>query len=99
MQVQSLDREDPLEEEVATHSGILAWEIPWTQEPGGLQSMGLHDLVTEHNNTDCSPPGSSVHGISQARIPEWVAISFSRGSFRPRDPTPVFCIGRRILYH
>ena len=41
MQVQSLDREDPLEEEVATHSGILAWEIPWTQEPGGLQSMGL----------------------------------------------------------
>ena len=40
MQVQSLDREDPLEEEVATHSGILAWEIPWTQEPGGLQSMG-----------------------------------------------------------
>ena len=41
MQVQSLDREDPLEEEVATHSGILAWEIPWTQEPGGQQSMGL----------------------------------------------------------
>ena len=41
MQVQSLDREDPLDEEVATHSGILAWEIPWTQEPGGLQSMGL----------------------------------------------------------
>ena len=40
MQVQSLDREDPLEEEVATHSGILAWEIPWTQEPGGLQSIG-----------------------------------------------------------
>ena len=44
MQVQSLDREDPLEEEVATHSGILAWEIPWTQEPGGLQSMGLQRL-------------------------------------------------------
>ena len=37
-QVQSLDQEDPLEEEMATHSGILAWEIPWTEEPGGLQS-------------------------------------------------------------
>ena len=34
-------REDPLEEEVATHSSILAWKIPWTEEPGGLQSMGL----------------------------------------------------------
>ena len=32
--------EDPLEEEMATHSGILVWEIPWTEEPGGLQSMG-----------------------------------------------------------
>ena len=39
---------------------------------------------------DCSPPGSSVHGISQARILEWMAISFSRGSSRPRDGTHVF---------
>ena len=39
-QVQSLGREDLLEKEVATHSGILAWEIPWTKEPGGLQSKG-----------------------------------------------------------
>ena len=38
--VQSLGREDPLEKEMATHSSILAWEIPWTEEPGGLQSMG-----------------------------------------------------------
>ena len=38
--VQSLGREDPLEEEMATHSSILAWEIPWTKDPGGLQSMG-----------------------------------------------------------
>ena len=38
--VQSLDWEDPLEKEIATHSSILAWEIPWTREPGGLQSMG-----------------------------------------------------------
>ena len=36
----SLGQEDPLEKEMATHSSILAWEIPWTEEPGGLQSMG-----------------------------------------------------------
>ena len=39
--VQSLGREDPLEKEMATHSSILAWKIPWTGEPGRLQSMGL----------------------------------------------------------
>ena len=38
--VRSLARGDPLEEEMATHSSILAWRIPWTEEPGGLQSMG-----------------------------------------------------------
>ena len=48
---------------------------------------------------DCSPAGSSVHGISQARIPEWVTTSFSRGSSQPRDQTHISCIGRRILYH
>ena len=40
--VRSLGQEDPLEKEVATHSTGLAWRIPWTEEPGGLQSMGLH---------------------------------------------------------
>ena len=40
MQVPSLDQEDPLEKEMATHSSILAWRIPWTEEPGVLQSMG-----------------------------------------------------------
>ena len=40
-QVQSLDLEDPLEKGIATHSSILAWRIPWTEEPGRLQSMGL----------------------------------------------------------
>ena len=40
MRVQSLGQEDPLEEELATHSTILAWKIPWTEEPGGLQFMG-----------------------------------------------------------
>ena len=40
MQVQSLGHTYPLEEEMATHSSILAWKIPWTEEPGGLQNMG-----------------------------------------------------------
>ena len=51
---------------------------------------------------DCSPPGSSVHGMLQARILEWVTISSSRGSSPPRDQTRISqgsCIGRQILYH
>ena len=54
-QVPSLGGEDPLEMEMATHSSILAWEIPWTEEPGGLQSMGSqrvrHDLAMKPLNT------------------------------------------------
>ena len=46
MQVQSLGQEDALEKEMATQSSILAWEIPWTEEPGGLQSMGLQKSHT-----------------------------------------------------
>ena len=46
---------------------------------------------------DYNPPGSSVHGILQARILEWVAISFSRGSSRPRDQTQVSCIAGRFF--
>jgi len=41
IQVQSLSWEDPLKKEMATHCSIFAWEIPWTEEPGGLQSMGF----------------------------------------------------------
>ena len=52
--VQSLGKEDSLEEEMATHSSILVGRIPYTEEPGRLQSMGLqrvgHDLVTEHTS-------------------------------------------------
>ena len=51
-QVLSLGREDPLEEEMASHSSILAWRIPWTEEPGRLQPMGSQrvgpDWATEH---------------------------------------------------
>ena len=50
--VQSMGQEDTLEEEMSAHSSILAWRIPWTEEPGGIQSMELqrvrHDLVTGH---------------------------------------------------
>ena len=49
-QVQSLGQEDPLEKEMATHSSVLAWEIPWTEEPGRLQSMGLQKSWTQLNN-------------------------------------------------
>ena len=166
--VQSLGREDLLEKEMATHSSILAWRIPWMEEPGGLQSMGSqrvgHDWATSlthsaneeasptntnclesekiktktqpskaqndwegtqgnllgekwmfyvvtglrtpglHrysesevtlscrtlcNPMDCSLPGSSVHGIFQARVLDWVATAFSSRSSRPRDGTQV----------
>ena len=52
--IQSLGQEDPLEKKMATHSSILAWKIPWTEEPGGLQSVGSqrvgHDRATKHGN-------------------------------------------------
>ena len=46
--VQFLSLEDPLEKEMATHSSILAWKIPWTEEPGGLQSTELQELDTTY---------------------------------------------------
>ena len=58
MWVQSLGQEDPLKEEMATHSSILAWKILWTQEPGLLQSMGSQNLirVTEHGGEGNGTP-------------------------------------------
>ena len=60
--IQSLGGEDPLEEETATHSSILVWKPPWTQEPGGLQPMGFQrvgrDRVTEHIRTPSPSEGS-----------------------------------------
>ena len=129
--VWSLGREDLLEKGMATHSSILAWRVPWTEEPGRLQSMRCKELdmterLTFHafgthlegrapidraltltlkllsrlrlcNPMDCSLPGSSVHGIFQARVLEWVAISFSRRSSRPKDRTWVSrIVGRRF---
>ena len=90
-----------LEKKMAAPSSILAWKIPWTEEPGRPQSITFQ-LESESvscsvclsfwDPTDCSLPGSSVCGILQARILEWVAIPFSRGSSQPRDWTWVSCI-------
>ena len=49
-EVRSPGQEDPLKEEKAAHSSILAWEIPWTEEPGGLQSLGLQKSLTWLND-------------------------------------------------
>ena len=162
IRVWSPGEEDPPEKEMATHSSIRAWGIPWTEEPRGLQSMGpqrigldlgikqqhiyIHIIIHIQTQTaldlkffnfmmlqkwkaftrnqtlnfylflgcvcvsrsvmsdsfhpvDCSPPGSSVHGILQARILEWVAVSFSRGSSWLRESNPGFLHCRLILYH
>jgi len=90
-----------------------AWKEYWVQKQIihlFLQSSQLHifllkrkwklvaqSCLTLSDPVDCSPPGSSVHGILQARILEWVAISFSRGFSRPRDQTRVSCIAGRFF--
>ena len=112
--VQSLGREDPLEEEIATHSSILAWKIPWTEGPGGLQPgcRVRHDLATEP-----LPPllymCSAWLFVTQwtvthqapwsmvlflARILKWMAISSSRGSSQPRDWTLIYLHCRWTLF-
>ena len=112
-QIRSLNWEDPGErgegeKKTATHSGILAWKIPWREECGRLQSIGSqrfrHNAVTKVkvlatqlsltlcDPTDCSPLCSSAHGIFQAKTPEWVPISYSRGSSWPRDRICVSCV-------
>ena len=84
---------------------ILHFHVEWNLHACMLSCVQLCDPM------DCSQPGSSVHGISQARILKWVAISYSKGSSQPRDRTHVSyvsyvsciscdsCIGRQILYH
>ena len=61
--------------------------------------LSRFSLVQLCNTMDCRLPGSSVHGIPQAIILEWVGISSSRRSSRPKDQTHISCIGRQILYH
>ena len=112
MWVRFLCLQDPLKQEMATLSSILAWRIPWMISfmltskhcvgSSGFtlplsRSLGSTRLIF-CDHLDCSPPGSSVPGISQVRTLEWFAISFCRGSFWPKDWTCGSCIDRRILY-
>ena len=94
-------------------SGIWNWthnisQIYWTQELLFLKIhackhvKSLQSCLTLCNPMDCSPPGSSVHGILQARILKWVALPSSMGSSRPGDRTCVShisCTGRWVPYH
>ena len=127
MWVWPLGWEDPLEEVKATHPTTLAWRLPWTEESGGLQSMGwqrvrhywgnlvcttpkpainlfnnaaaaaaaksLQSCPTLCDPIDGSPPGSCVPGILQARILEWVAISFSNACMHAKllQSHPILC--------
>ena len=68
MQVQSLGQEDPLEKEMATHSSLLAWEISWTEEPGGLQSIGLQKSQTRLSEQTTR---KRVIGVSEGKETEW----------------------------
>ena len=85
-----------LSQRTATLQGWL-----WARCPSAISHCCCWCLVTESCLTLLRPLelGSSVHGISQARILEWVSISFSRGSSRPRDRTSMSCVDRQILYH
>ena len=64
-----------------------------------VHAKSLQLCPIRYDLTDCIPQGSSVHGILHARILEWVAMPFSRGSSQPRDQISVSCIGRQVLYH
>ena len=77
--VQSLGREDPLEKEMATHSSLLPWKVPWAQEPGSCVRVLVAQSCLTLFATPCNLPDSSVHGIPQARILEWVAIPSPEG--------------------
>jgi len=82
---------------------VLLWDPSsltkdWTRAPC-CYSLVAKSHPTLCNPMDCYVPGSSVHGIFQARMLKWVAISFSRVFSWPRDQTCIFCIGRRILYY
>ena len=88
--------------------GFMHWQadsLPLV--PPGKTNVSIVSEVAQPCPTlcdpmDCSLPGSSVHGIFQARILEWVAVSFSRGSSQPRDQTHasyVSCTGRQVLYY
>ena len=80
-----------------TPSLIISLSVLLAPLPRPTESEVAQSCLTVCDPVDCSPPGSSIHGILQARILAWVAISFSRGSSQPRDRTQVSHIaGRRF---
>ena len=89
-----------------THICFLYWQagsLPWSHQ--GIHGTKIKRMISESHSVvsdscdpmDCSPQGSSVYGILQARILEWVAISFFRESSRSRNRTHVFCIAGRFF--
>ena len=84
---------------------ILIWKLSASYFVNSSNWMGesesevAQSCPTLCDPMDCSPPGSSVHGILQARVLKWVAVSFSRGSSQPRDQTQVSCIAGRFFTH
>ena len=89
--VRSLGREDPLEKEMATHSSILAWRIPWTEEPGGLQSTGSHRVDTTerlhfHFHFHYSLLGFPGSAVVKARLPLPEAQETQARSLGREDP-------------
>ena len=93
-----------LEKKPKKTQNIVSTVWPWILPPDPFWAMlcCAQLCLTLCDPMDCSLPGSSFHGIFQARILEWIAISFSRGSSQPRDQTWVSsfsCIGRQVLYH
>ena len=102
MQVQSWGGE-VLEEGMETHSGILDWRshrqrsLPGYSPYGHKRGLVAQSCPTLCDSMNCSPSGSSIHGVLQARILEWIAIPFSRGSSWPRDRTQVSFIAGRFF--
>ena len=76
-QVWSLGQEDALEEEMATHSIFLAWKIPWTEESGGLQSMGLHSWtwLSTHSTVTITYSSSSAFYVFFFQFVFYIALS------------------------
>ena len=89
--VQSLNQEDPLEKEIATHSNILAWEIPWTEEPGGLQPMDSQKGQTQQATKQQQQLNTS--NIICGRIGEMMILRFA---FKW---TQLSCVNMELMHH